>query len=118
MTTPPVSPPSSATGTTNSSDAASHEADLALVRRILDGDEAAWRYFVERYAGLILAMSRRYLHSRDIDDAGVPLGIGKDVVLDRVIVDRYSASILETQWLLKVQYASGVTEHSPIRPEW
>jgi glucose-1-phosphate adenylyltransferase len=27
-------------------------------------------------------------YSRDIDDVGVPLGIGKDVVLDRVIVDK------------------------------
>src|SRR5262245_21317962 len=47
---------------------AGHVADLALVRRILDGDEEAWRYFVERYAGLILAMSRRYLHTHDVDD--------------------------------------------------
>jgi len=27
-------------------------------------------------------------YSRDVDDTGVPLGIGKDVVLDRVIVDK------------------------------
>jgi glucose-1-phosphate adenylyltransferase len=27
-------------------------------------------------------------YSRDVDDVGVPLGIGKDVVLDRVIVDK------------------------------
>src|SRR5262245_1004148 len=45
-----------------------HQADLALVRRILDGDEAAWSWFVERYAGLILAMTRRYLHTHDVDD--------------------------------------------------
>jgi DNA-directed RNA polymerase specialized sigma24 family protein len=45
-----------------------HVEDLELVRRVLDGDEKAWSFLVERYAGLILAMSRRYLHSRDADD--------------------------------------------------
>jgi DNA-directed RNA polymerase specialized sigma24 family protein len=45
-----------------------HQEDLDLVRRILDGDEEAWSWFVERYAGLILAMTRRYLHTRDVDD--------------------------------------------------
>lgn len=47
----------------------SHAEDFALVQRILRGDEAAWAYFVERYTGLILAMTRRYLRSRDEDDA-------------------------------------------------
>jgi DNA-directed RNA polymerase specialized sigma24 family protein len=45
-----------------------HQTDVELVRRILEGDETAWNYFVERYAGLILAMSRRYMRSNDIDD--------------------------------------------------
>jgi DNA-directed RNA polymerase specialized sigma24 family protein len=45
-----------------------HAQDLALVRRILAGDVAAWGAFVDRYAGLILAMARRYLRSRDPDD--------------------------------------------------
>jgi DNA-directed RNA polymerase specialized sigma24 family protein len=45
-----------------------HAQDLALVRRVLAGDGAAWESFVERYAGLILAMARRYLRSRDQDD--------------------------------------------------
>ncbi len=45
-----------------------HEQDLELVRRILAGDTAAWELFVERYAGLILAMARRYLRSRDPDE--------------------------------------------------
>jgi RNA polymerase sigma factor (sigma-70 family) len=45
-----------------------HEQDLALVRRILAGDASAWEGFVERYAGLILAMARRYLRTRDQDD--------------------------------------------------
>lgn len=48
--------------------AALHAQDLALVRRILAGDVAAWEMFVERYAGLILAMARRYLRSHDPDD--------------------------------------------------
>lgn len=48
--------------------ASAHEQDLELVRRILGGDAGAWNFFVERYAGLILAMSRRYLRSRDQDD--------------------------------------------------
>jgi len=49
-------------------DSALHERDLALVQRVLAGDQAAWEEFVERYAGLILAMARRYLRSRDPDD--------------------------------------------------
>lgn len=68
MTQPDPSP-SRAPATNRTTDAApGHEADLELVRRVLDGDEGAWSYFVERYAGLILAMSRRYLHTHDIDD--------------------------------------------------
>ncbi len=45
-----------------------HSEDFALVQRILAGDDRAWHQFVERYAGLILAMSRRYLRTRDQDD--------------------------------------------------
>lgn len=45
-----------------------HADDLALVRKVLAGDAIAWESFVARYAGLILAMARRYLRSRDQDD--------------------------------------------------
>src|SRR5262245_35475466 len=45
-----------------------HAQDVALVRRVLDGDPEAWKGFVERFAGLILAMTRRYLRSRDQDE--------------------------------------------------
>ena len=45
-----------------------HEQDLAVVRTILSGDPHAWIAFVERYAGLILAMIRRYLRHGDQDD--------------------------------------------------
>lgn len=45
-----------------------HADDLELARRILAGDAAAWEWFVERYAGLILAMARRYLRTRDPDE--------------------------------------------------
>jgi DNA-directed RNA polymerase specialized sigma24 family protein len=45
-----------------------HADDLHLVRRILAGDDQAWQQFVDRYAGLILAMARRYLRTRDQDD--------------------------------------------------
>lgn len=38
------------------------------MQRILDGDPLAWKAFVERYAGLILAMTRRYLRTRDQDE--------------------------------------------------
>jgi hypothetical protein len=44
-----------------------HLEDLALVQRILGGDSASWETFVDRYSGLILAMARRYLRSRDPD---------------------------------------------------
>jgi len=46
----------------------SHAEDVALVGRILGGDSEAWKDFVERFAGLILAMTRRYLRSRDQDE--------------------------------------------------
>jgi DNA-directed RNA polymerase specialized sigma24 family protein len=44
-----------------------HAQDLELVRRVLAGEAEAWEWFVERYAGLILAMARRYLRTRDPD---------------------------------------------------
>src|SRR5262245_20495928 len=68
MTTPLIPSTSRASSPGGTEAIRTHHEDLALVRRILDGDEAAWRYFVERYAGLVLAMSRRYLHTRDVDD--------------------------------------------------
>lgn len=46
-----------------------HADDVVLVGRILAGDERAWEWFVTRYAGLIHAIARRYLRSRDADDA-------------------------------------------------
>lgn len=56
--------PSSAEGVVG----ALHGADFDLARRIVAGDLLAWTAFVERYAGLILAMIRRYLRSQDRDD--------------------------------------------------
>ena len=42
--------------------------DLLLVREILAGSKDAWESFVRRYAGLMAAVIRRYLHRRDWDD--------------------------------------------------
>jgi RNA polymerase sigma factor (sigma-70 family) len=46
-----------------------HVEDLDLVRQVLVGDPSAWTRLVERYAGLILSVVRRYLRSGDRDDA-------------------------------------------------
>jgi len=47
---------------------ANHDRDLEWARKVVEGDESAWTRFVEHYSGLILAMIRRYLRSRDRDD--------------------------------------------------
>lgn len=44
---------------------AEHQADFELVETILDGDESAWHAFVERYAGLISHVARRYMSDED-----------------------------------------------------
>ena len=45
-----------------------HEGDRDLVRKILADDPAAWEQFVTQYSGLIHAVARRYLRTRDGDD--------------------------------------------------
>jgi RNA polymerase sigma factor (sigma-70 family) len=42
-----------------------HAEDVGLAQAILSGSEDAWREFIERYAGLIWAVSRRYIYSAD-----------------------------------------------------
>ena len=60
-----------------------HADDLALVRRILDGDSQAWHLFVQRYAGLMYAVIRRQLRTTDIDDI-------RSVLVDVLVVVRTS----------------------------
>ena len=38
-----------------------NDADLALVKRCVDGDPRAWREFVDRFGGVLKALGRRYL---------------------------------------------------------
>lgn len=38
-----------------------NDADLELVRRCVRGDPGAWREFVDRFGGVLLALARRYL---------------------------------------------------------
>jgi DNA-directed RNA polymerase specialized sigma24 family protein len=45
-----------------------HSQDLALVRRILAGSAEAWDEFLSAYAGLMWAVIRRYVPSRDRED--------------------------------------------------
>ncbi len=45
-----------------------HAEELELARQVLAGDVSAWQRLVERYAGLVYAVVRRYLRSSDIDD--------------------------------------------------
>ncbi len=49
-------------------DAPRHVEDFALARRVLLGDPAAWAQLVERYAGLIYSVVRKYLRHGDVDD--------------------------------------------------
>lgn len=44
------------------------EQDLALAQLVVAGDAGAWGRFVERYAGLLYSVIRRYLHPADRDD--------------------------------------------------
>lgn len=64
----PGNPPAYPSTRVEDAPAALHAEDLALVQRILASDVVAWGFFVDRYGGLILAMARRYLRSRDPDD--------------------------------------------------
>jgi len=47
--------------------------DLALVQRCLAGEPGAWRDFVDRFAGVVRAVARRYfrLHGRSADGPDV-----------------------------------------------
>ena len=53
---------------TSGSDTERNAEDVALARRVVAGDEAAWESFIARYSGLIHAIARRYLRSRDPDE--------------------------------------------------
>jgi DNA-directed RNA polymerase specialized sigma24 family protein len=79
----------------------SHAEDAALVRSILDGDEAAWERFVTRYAGLIHAMARRYLRSRDGDDAHTVF-VEVLVALRRTKLRTYEGRAALSTWLTLV----------------
>src|SRR5262245_48766354 len=109
MTTPLIPSTSRASSPGGTEAIRTHHEDLALVRRILDGDEAAWRYFVERYAGLVLAMSRRYLHTRDVDDMRSVLA---DVLesLRRARLRTYEGRAALSTWLTLV-VRSHVVDH-------
>lgn len=45
-----------------------HARDRALVQAVVGGSHPAWCTFLQRYSGLIHAVIRRYLYSRDRDD--------------------------------------------------
>lgn len=45
-----------------------HADDRELVRSVLGGSSKSWRAFLDRYSGLIYAIIRRYLYSRDADE--------------------------------------------------
>ena len=81
--------------------AAGHDADLALARRILAGDEPAWETFVERYAGLIYSVVRRYLRTRDVDDVRSVL-VDVLVSLRRTKLATYEGRAALSTWLTMV----------------
>lgn len=78
-----------------------HAADLALVRRVLRGDHDAWEQLVERYAGLIYSVVRRYLPGRDSDDVRT---VFADVLvsLRRSKLETYEGRASLSTWLTLV----------------
>ena len=65
---PPPGPELQGSTTAGRESTARHEADVRLVQDILGGSHSAWAEFIGRYAGLIAAVIRRYLHRRDQED--------------------------------------------------
>ncbi len=90
-----------ATRATGPSTPADHAADLEVVRRILDGDVAAWEGFVERYAGLIYSAVRRYLRSNDVDEIR-SVFVDVLVTLRRSKLQTYEGRAALSTWLTLV----------------
>lgn len=78
-----------------------HEIDLALARRVLAGDEASWESFVQKYAGLLYSVVRRYLRTRDVDDVRSVL-VDVLVALRRGKLATYEGRAALSTWLTMV----------------
>lgn len=78
-----------------------HAADVDLVRRILAGDLPAWEQFIQRYTGLLYAVVRRYLRSRDVDDIRSVL-VDVLVELRRTKLRTYEGRAALSTWLTLV----------------
>jgi len=78
-----------------------HQEDLALVRSVVGGSHSAWTLLLNRYSGLIHAVIRRYLHSRDRDDL-------RNVYVDVIVslhqqkLARYEGRAALSTWLTLV----------------
>ena len=60
-----------------------HADDVALSRRVLEGDVRAWEQFIQRYAGLMYTVIGRQLRTTDVDDI-------RSVLVDVLVVVRTS----------------------------
>ena len=76
-------------------------ADLELARRVVAGDQVAWESFVSRYAGLIHAVARRYLLSRDPDEVR-DVFVAVLASLRRIKLSRYEGRASLATWLTLV----------------
>jgi DNA-directed RNA polymerase specialized sigma24 family protein len=80
---------------------ARYEGDLALARSVVAGSRDAWRSFAERYSGLIHAIIRRHLHSRDGDDVNTVFVAVLDSLYRRKLASYEGRAALST-WLTLV----------------
>jgi DNA-directed RNA polymerase specialized sigma24 family protein len=84
-----------------SSERGIHSEDVELVQEILSGSEGAWREFIERYAGLIWAVSRRYVYSGDPDAIRTLFANTLDSLYRRKLATYQGRSALST-WITLV----------------
>jgi DNA-directed RNA polymerase specialized sigma24 family protein len=78
-----------------------HVDDLAFAQQVVSGDAAAWERFVERYAGLIYSVVRKYLPRGDRDDVRAVF-VDVLVAVKRAKLATYEGRAALSTWLTLV----------------
>ncbi len=85
-----------------------HDADLELVRAILDGSEEAWHGFIDRYSGLLMAVIHRYVSSRSDDARSLYADVLESLYRGKLAT--YAGRSALSTWLVLVT-RSAVVDH-------
>jgi len=78
-----------------------HEGEIELARAVVAGSHEAWRTFAQRYSGLIHAVIRRHLNSRDPDETDGVFVAVLDALYRRKLATYEGRAALST-WLTLV----------------